>query len=121
MPFVGIVVARDIARKFGTLQLELILLDHMLLNQIATSLIDRMRHVGVKFIRSIVIGMAIVANTLSAVIAVVATNMVLVSTATTAIGKLAAGHGHERAVATFNYLQITDHETMVKGDGAERA
>lgn len=121
VPFVGIIVTRNIAGEFGALELELILVDHVLLDQIATCLIDGMRHIGVKFVWRVIVGMTIVANARSAVVAIVAANVVLVPTTTTATGELAAGHGHEWTVATFDYFQIADHETMVKGDGAERA
>ena len=118
--FIGVIIARYVARKLGAFKLELIFFDHVLLDQIATGLIDRVRYIGVKFVGSVVVRIAIVADARSAVVAIVAANVILVPAATAATGEFAAGHGHKRTVAAFNDFEIAHHKTMVKGYGAER-
>lgn len=119
LPFVGIVVARYVAGKLRAHQLEPILFDDMLLDHVATGLIDRMRDIGVELIGRVVIGAAIVAYARTAVVAIVAADVILISAATAAIGELAARHGYKRTMAAFDNFQVTDHKTVVEGDGTE--
>lgn len=121
MTFVGIVVARKVTWQFGALQLQLILYDHVMLNQIAASLIDGMSHVRVQLVGGIVFWSAIVTHTRAAIVAIVTTDVILVSATIAARSKFAAGHGNKWAMAPFDDLQVSYDETMVKGDGTESA
>ena len=80
-----------------------------------------MSDIGVEFVRCIIFGAAIVADARATIVAIIATDVVFVSAATTAIGEFATGHGDEWTMAAFDDFQIADDEAMVKRNGTKGA
>ena len=79
-----------------------------------------MRDVGVQLDAAVgVADGAVLVELAAALIAEAGPQMILAAAAGTAIGQLAAGHGHERALGPFDDLQIADDEGIVERDRAE--
>ncbi len=76
------------------------------LDQIATRLIDGVRHISVKFVWSVIFRIAIVADARSAVVAIVAANVVLVPTSTAAIAVIGATSNAKRVAAAHIIFNV---------------
>ncbi len=79
-----------------------------------------MGYIRIQLIRYIFLFViATIADARATVIAVVAADVILVSTALAAIGQLSARHGNKGTVAAFNDFQVANDKAVVKRNRAE--
>ena len=113
---VVVVVAGDVAGAFGTFQFLVKLVDDGSLNHLATGGVDGMGDIGVKLRSSMVVEVDFFAVlTLAAVVAEAGSQMILGIAVAAVSGQLAAGHGHKRPGGSFNDLEVTNDEAVIKG------
>jgi hypothetical protein len=76
-----------------------------------------MGYVRIELVRGILVpGVSIVPQTRTTIIAIIAANMVLVPTTATAVGQLAARHGHKGTMTPLNYFEIANYKAVVKSN-----
>jgi len=89
----------------------------MLLDHIATHLINWMRNVSVQLVWSVIVArIAAIPQSHSAVVAEVAAHRILVATSRTTIRQFPTRHGYEWALCPFNNLQIANYKAAIEGD-----
>ena len=80
-----------------------------------------MRHVGIQLIGRVVV-LAITgtfADSRTAVVAVIAADVILIAATRATVCQFATRHGHKRSMTALDDLKITNDKTIVKGDGAK--
>ncbi len=100
-------------------------MDHGVLDHVPTSLIDRVGYVGVHFVRSApsldLADVLWASQTCPTLVAVTASEVILVAAFSAARGHLSARHGDKWSVHSLNDLQIANDERMIYRDRTKSA
>jgi hypothetical protein len=118
---ISFVVTGPVTGLFGSLELQLILVEHGLLNEVAASLIDGVSDIRVKLARIpfFVANFLTLSQANATVIAEGSPQVIFVTAAMTASRQFSAGHSHKRSGRTFYNFEISNNETMVDRNGAK--
>src|SRR5262249_23662517 len=114
---VVVVVGADVARLLGAFLLFLVSANDGALDHLARGGVDRVGDVGVELGAAIgVADGAVLVELVTARVAVTGTEVVLAAAGAAAIGELAARHGDEAALGSFDDLQVTHDQGIVERD-----
>ncbi len=117
---VVVVVGAGVARLLSAFLLHLERLDDGILDDLATSAVDRVGNVSMQLHAPVgIASSAILVELGAALIAEPCPQVVLAAARTAPIGELAARHGHEGTFGSLNDFQIADDESVIERHRAE--
>src|SRR5262249_27146252 len=115
-----VIVTGDVARELSAFELVGVGRQDGRLDLFPAHRVDWVRDVGVQLGSAVGIADgAVLIQAATALVAEPAPQVILRSAVVTTIGQLAGGHGDEKALGSFNDLEVADDKHVIEGDATE--